>query len=308
MKDHQDYKNTIQLLVDDEITGQEREDLLSHIESCADCRQIWEEERALSRQIRDSRPQIQVPAALRERIEKEIADFSKRESNSYSIDSAKAYSKKSSTYSYWKPLAAAAVFCIVVGGMLSFSYWRRQDRAMRFVEAAIADHSKSADDALLDVSSDSPQVVSSWFSQRVSFPFRMPNAGIASDDRAKYKLVGGRLVDFGGEPAALLVFRVGNNRISLLVASDKLAKATGGKVSLSEGLTFHARDIDNLHIATWNNKGLTYALVSSLVMGNGSSCSRCHNASPSGMTPSKDMTSSLTARRAILESSWTFAQ
>lgn len=118
------------------------------------------------------------------------------------------------------------------------------------------------------------------FTQRVSFPFRMPNAGIAADDRTKSTLAGGRLVDFGGEPAALLEFRMVNNRISLLVFSDKLAAASGGRITHSDGLSFHAKDLGELHVATWDNKGLTYALISSVTIGSSHSCSACHKDSP----------------------------
>jgi anti-sigma factor RsiW len=119
-------------------------------------------------------------------------------------------------------------------------------------------------------------VVAAWFAQRVSFPFRIPNEGIASDDRAKYTLAGGRLVDFGGERAALLVFRLPHDRISLLVSSDRLAKATGGRIVRSGALSFHAKELSDLHVATWDNKGLTYALVSNVTVGDSHTCSACH--------------------------------
>jgi hypothetical protein len=115
----------------------------------------------------------------------------------------------------------------------------------------------------------------------------MPNAGIAADDRAKYTLAGGRLVKFGGEPAALVEFRMPNNRISLLVSSDKLASATGGKVTRSDGLSFHAEDVGEFHVATWDNKGLTYALISSIAMASSGSCSSCHRDSPAATAAMK---------------------
>jgi anti-sigma factor RsiW len=144
------------------------------------------------------------------------------------------------------------------------------------MDVAVADYHSSTEDSSLDVRSSSPQVVAAWFAQRVSFPFRIPNEGIASDDRAKYTLAGGRLVDFGGERAALLVFRLPRDRISLLVSPDRLAKATGGRIVRSGELTFHAKVLGDLHVTTWDNKGLTYALVSKVSMGNSQACSTCH--------------------------------
>jgi anti-sigma factor RsiW len=213
---------------------------------------------------------VEAPAALREKILSNIDNSTNR-----------------SVPSYWRPLAAAAMFLVAVGLVLSISYLRQESRAMSFVGTAIAEHRISGNDRSLDVESNSPEVVAAWFAQRVSFPFRVPNEGIAADDRAKYTLVGGRLVTFGGEPAALVEFRMQNNHISLLITSEKLATATGGTVTRSGGLRFHASDRGELHVATWNNKGLTYALISSVAMGSSRSCSSCHRDSPAATTTMK---------------------
>ena len=273
IKIHDDYGVMIQLLIDDELTGQEREDLISHINDCAGCQKVLEEAQAFSERVRSARPQVEAPAALREKILGNITNPSNR-----------------SVRAYWRPLAAAAMFLVAVGVVLSISYLRQESRAMSFVEAAIAEHRISSSDRSLDVESSSPEVVAAWFAQRVSFSFRMPNEGIATDDRAKYTLAGGRLVTFGGQPAALVEFRMQNNRITLLVTSDKLATATGGKVTLSGGLRFHASDLGELHVATWNNKDLTYALISAVAMGSSRSCSSCHRDSPAATTTMKSPT------------------
>jgi anti-sigma factor RsiW len=274
MNNHDDYSVMIQLMIDDELTGQEREDLVSHLNDCASCQEELQEAKALSAIVRGARPQVEAPAALREKILSHMSDPTNRSTSDPLVQ------KRSALRAYWRPLAAAAMFLVAIGVVLSLSYLRRESRAMSFVEAAIAEHRISGNGRSLEVESSSPEVVAAWFAQRVSFPFRMPNAGIAADDRAKYTLAGGRLVKFGGEPAALVEFRMPNNRISLLVSSDKLASATGGKVTRSDGLSFHAEDVGEFHVATWDNKGLSYALISSIAMASSRSCSSCHRDSP----------------------------
>ena len=281
IKNHDDYGVMIQLLIDDELTGQEREDLISHINDCARCQEELEEVQAFSARVRSARPQVEAPAALRETILSNMSNPINRSTSDALVQ------KRSAVRAYWRPLAAAAMFLIAIGVVLSLSYLRRESRAMGFVGAAIAEHRISSNDRSLDVESSSPEVVTAWFAQRVSFPFRMPNEGIAADDRAKYTLAGGRLVTFGGQPAALVEFRMQSNRITLLVTSDKLATATGGKVTRSGGLRFHASDQGELHVATWNNKGLTYALISAVAMGSSRSCSSCHRESPAATTTMK---------------------
>ncbi len=179
-------------------------------------------------------------------------------------------------------LALAAMLFLVVGGLLLVPRLRVESNANSFVATAIDSHRALSDAALqLDVQSESPSVVSAWFSQRVSFPFRMPNAGIAANDLAKYKLRGGRLVTFGGERAAVLVFRLSQDLVTVLIAPDRHARAIGGNVTYSDGIKFHALDRDRMHVVTWENKNLTYALTSNITGSTAHACSTCHEgASP----------------------------
>jgi anti-sigma factor RsiW len=166
---------------------------------------------------------------------------------------------------------------LLVGGLLTGSRLRVESNADRFIATAIDSHRSLSDAALqLDVQSDSPGAVSAWFSQRVSFPFRMPNAGIAANDLAKYKLRGGRLVTFGGERAALLVFQLSQELVTVLITPDRQARAIGGHVTYSDGIQFHAMDRDRLHVVTWENKNLTYALTSNTTGSAARPCSTCH--------------------------------
>ena len=266
--------------MDNELSDREREDLLEHLEGCVDCQQALKDTEAVSIRVRQARPRIVASAALRQRVLKELNTPANNIISIAGAATARTAMTRLSSLLHWKPLAvAAAILAIAVGASLSIPVLQRAYRAKRFIDAAVADYRSSADDSSLDVRSSSPDVVAAWFAQRVSFPFRIPNEGIASDDRAQYTLAGGRLVDFGGERAALLVFRLPHDRISLLVSSDRLAKATGGQIVRSGELSFHAKELGDLHVATWDNKGLTYALVSKVIMGNGQSCSTCHRAS-----------------------------
>jgi anti-sigma factor RsiW len=179
-------------------------------------------------------------------------------------------------------LAIAAVLFFAVGGLIFVTRMRVESNANSFIAAAIDSHKALADSAMqLDVQSESPSVVSAWFSQRVSFPFRMPNAGVAADAFAKYKLRGGRLVTFGGERAAVLVFRLSQDLVTVLIAPDKHARAVGGNITYSDGIRFHAMNRDRMHVVTWENKNLTYALTSNVGGSSARACSACHEGAPS---------------------------
>jgi anti-sigma factor RsiW len=276
MSDCADGSSQIQLYLDNELTGSDMEELLAHLEYCASCRSAMEEAETFSRRLAQARPFAVAPAALRERIANLAAthaalkpEMPLHESNVPVMSSH----KKTIRYA----LALAAMLFLVVGGLLLVPRLRVESNANSFVAFAIDSHRALSDAALqLDVQSESPSVVSAWFSQRVSFPFRMPDAGIAANNLAKYKLRGGRLVTFGGERAAVLVFQVSQDLVTVLIAPDRHARAFGGNVTDSDGIKFHALDRGRMHVVTWENKNLTYALTSSMTGSTAHACSTCH--------------------------------
>ena len=276
-----DHSSQIQLYLDNELTGSDAEEFLAHLNHCERCRHEMEEAEAFSRRLLEARPFAAAPAALRERIENLVEAQAALEPEMPLHPSkvlVMSTRKKALRYS----LAIAAMFFLVVGGLVLASRVRVESNAESFVATAIDSHQALSDAALqLDVQSESPSVVSAWFSQRVSFPFRMPNAGIAADDMAKYKLCGGRLVMFGGERAAVLVFRLSQNLVTVLITPDRHARAIGGNVTYSDGIRFHASNRDRMHVVTWENKNLTYALISNSSGSSARACSTCHEgASP----------------------------
>jgi hypothetical protein len=104
MKNHTDYNVVIQLFIDDELKGQEREDLVSHLKDCASCQEELEEAKAFSARVRGARLQVEAPPALRV------------------------------VRPHWRSLAAAAMLLIAAAGVLSISYLRREVRAESFVD------------------------------------------------------------------------------------------------------------------------------------------------------------------------------
>src|SRR5215469_10466398 len=191
MADCAEYSAMIQLYIDDELTRSEQQELLSHLETCASCRQEMEELKALSSRIRRARPLTSAPAALRERILKQAEQEKKKvpdDDQCMVLPINNSVDKQLRRKVLWLPAAVVAMLCVVAGAFL-FSHLRRQANASSFVDTAVVAHRSLTDASMpLDVQSDSPKVVAAWFASRVPFPFRMPNAGIASEDLAKYKL------------------------------------------------------------------------------------------------------------------------
>jgi anti-sigma factor RsiW len=285
-----DYKIMIQLYVDEELTGSDLQDLLSHMETCGNCRREMEELKAFSTQIREARPSFAAPASLRERILAQAANQQEQKKKApEETGTLRQFKKPTATLTpqnrSWLPAAIAAMLCLAAGITFSILHSRARANAMSFVDTAIVAHRGITDASMsLDVRSNSPKVVSDWFTNKVPFSFRMPNAGIASEDTANYQLTGGRLLTFGGERAALVAFQMHGDMISILISSEKNANAMGGKITYSNGIRFHSDDRDNFHVVTWENKHLVYALIFPNKLVNQHSCSTCHQSSAQART------------------------
>ena len=260
----------IQLYVDGELAKDEREYLFSHLENCAECQQFLEEAEAFSLRIRAARPSSSAPESLRSAV------MSKMQETRGPARPTVVPIKSPRTIRLWPLTAVAAALAVFAVGLFAFHSHQQNDKDP-MIQAAVMAHQQLQQNAIpLDVASDSPQVVSSWFANRVSFPFRMANQGMAADDRAKYKLTGGRLLTVGADRTALLSFSMAHDVVSLLVGPGHLSTASGGAVVQSDGIDFHSHDQDSLHVVTWNNRGLSYVLTSTRPMENTRKCSACH--------------------------------
>lgn len=265
-----EYCARIQLYVDGELAKEESEDLFFHLENCAECRQFLEEAEAYSSRIRAARPSITAPDSLR------TAVLSKMQEARSAAGPTLVPLKVPKAARFW-PLTAVAAALVVVAISLFVLHGHRRGNADPMIQAAVLAHRQLEQNAVpLDVASDSPQIVSSWFASRVLFPFRMANAGMAAEDRAKYKLTGGRLLTVGSHRVAFLSFSLPNEVVSMLVGPGHLSTASGGTVVHSDGITFHSQDQGSLRVVTWNNQGLSYVLTSTKSISNIRKCSTCH--------------------------------
>ena len=153
----------------------------------------------------------------------------------------------------------------------------RQVRAASYVETAVATHRSYLDgNRFLGLRSSSPELVTAWFTDKVPFHFRLPNARSAPNDATSYRLTGASLVNYRGNPVALVTYEKESEKISLLVASSNSAPVAGGDEVRFGDLTFHYRTDDGFKVITWSNHGLSYALVSNVSGSARDSCLVCH--------------------------------
>lgn len=283
MKRCTEYEVNIQLYVDGELTGEERDEFLSHVRNCTSCREAVEEAETFSQRIRAARPAVAASDSLRTAVLRQIEQAEAVRSGPRLVPRP-----------LWSLTAAAAILILVAGSFL-VSRRRQENQAETIIQAAVVAHQELERHALpLDITSDSPQEVSSWFQSRVSFPFRMADSGIASDATAKYKLTGGRLLMVNNEPVALVAFSLPHELVTLVVCPEHLMKAFGGTIINSGGVILHSHDQGPQHLVTWNERGLGYVLTSTArSMSNSRQCSSCHSEDSADKTPRTDLQNSM---------------
>jgi|SRR5580692_3724195 anti-sigma factor RsiW len=265
--------------LDDRLQGQELYDFRAHLQVCPNCRVGVETERALSQVLHRSRPLYSAPPGLRARVavtvEQHTASIGARENfyerllrilGSAFADPARRVARLRLSAA---TLAVAALVLAFVPSAV------RQVRAANYVETAVTTHRSYLDGNLaLGIRSDSPEQVTSWFTGKVPFQFRLPQSTPGSVPT--YQLAGAGLVSYRGSPAALVIYAKQTERISLLVASSQSAAVAGGEEVRSGALMFHYRTDQGFKVVTWSNHGLSYALVSSVSGSARESCMVCH--------------------------------
>jgi mycothiol system anti-sigma-R factor len=271
-----EFRVEVPLYLDGELTGSSEQEFLAHLGSCAICSQELESAKEFRLLLQSGRSDEAAPRALRERIERLVHASPDANARVQPLRGPGVRLLRFPMTPLQLGMSIAAGVLVCVGGLLVFKA-RDHAQSSRFVDAAVAERRGLLDGGMqLDVKSNSSQDVAAWFTPRVPFQFRMPDSGIAAENRAKYQLAGGRLVTFDGERAALLVFQMPSSLISVLIASDHRAHAMGGSVFKSNDILFHTTDRDQTHSVTWDTKGLTYALVSDRAVANEGQCGSCH--------------------------------
>jgi anti-sigma factor (TIGR02949 family) len=276
-----DFAASVMRYVAHELQGQELDDFRSHLNSCTNCQAHAESEKALSQLLHRSRPLYSAPAQLRARVmAADVERSSSPDSPSRLQQSAfqavigrlSSIGQRLPSVRVLAPALLAIALCLVFVPNVV-----RNVRAESYVEAAVAEHRGYLDRRLpIGFQSDSPELVTAWFAGKVPFDFRLPAAESGPDAKPAYRLTGASVVNYKGSPAALIIYETQNDKISLLVDSSKSAVVAGGDEVRFGKLTFHYYNDADFRVITWNNHGLSYALVSSVSGPARTSCLVCH--------------------------------
>jgi anti-sigma factor RsiW len=274
---------SIDLYLDGELRGDELEAFNRHLEECSSCRKELAERRRFIEQVRAARPLYTPSAKFRAEMAALLAapapiSRSEREPRDARVIVRKRHTPVWLLWLGSRPMPAILACALAIAGISIL--WRvsqRDVRANAFVTMAAETHRQElAGNLPLEIKSDSPVEISSWFSGKVPFQFRLPVSQGTDGQPQKYELTGGRLVNFRGTRAAYIAYRMQSQTISLVVTSASTSVAFGGEETVSKGLAFHTHRKGELRVVTWSVHNLTYALVSGVNVPARQSCSVCH--------------------------------
>ena len=268
MNNCEDICKRLNLYLDNELQGEERGAVETHLQECAACAAIFERELSFINAIRESGPLHVASAELRARVQ-ETLKGSKREVVKPRFGSR-------------RQLAMAIAAALIVMLVLPVVIWQATRRSKQpgpssFALMAADTHLRHARGRLpLEIETTAPQRISDWFANKVNFSVKLPNYQESSGQEKLYTLEGARLVGYKDDYAAYVAYRMKERPISLVITSDSVVKPSGGEEIVARGLTFHYNAIHGLKVITWSDRGLTYALVSDLEERGQQSCIVCH--------------------------------
>jgi mycothiol system anti-sigma-R factor len=275
----EEHSNKVLLYLDDELRGQELENFRAHLSDCVACRKQLQEEQEFSDLLHRSRPLYTAPYELRARVVAQHISLSGQTPDRLPgrlLQFVKQPLRNTKFAVYpWRALAGIAL--VLALGMIFIPTIVSNARAATYIDTALTTHRSYLDGRLpLEIETNSPEAVTTWFAGKVPFDFRLPTSQSFPSDQPVYRLIGARLVNFKGSYAALVTYAMKNEHISLLIASSTSAPASGGEEIRSGALTFHYQTKAGFNVITWSTHGLTYAQVSSLHTSAHQSCLVCH--------------------------------
>jgi hypothetical protein len=192
---------------------------------------------------------------------------------------------RSSPYSWrlvlqWKVFVPALALLLVVGIVATRSPSSQTPLSgSKFAEFAVSAHRQHAQGHLaLDVRSDSPQVLNDWVQSKAQFSLALPASPAIPGEQPPYSMEGARLMRVGGRSAAYVAYRMQSGLVSLIVAPDSVAVASGGVEVDFAKVNFHYATVEGYKAVTWSVHGLTYALISQEGNRTQRSCMVCHSA------------------------------
>lgn len=185
-------------------------------------------------------------------------------------------------HAWTRSIAVAAAVVLVAAGVVVRMVVR--ERAMepvivvattsiRSIAALAADEhvARLRRTAPLEIETSDARVLARWAQARVPFGVVLP-----AFDNPSLEAVGARITRVGTAPALSAAYRLDGQPVTLLVTGSALDSAESASGESFRGLRFHLGYDRGFRTITWEDKGLSYVLVSAIGDDGRQACSICH--------------------------------
>jgi anti-sigma factor RsiW len=223
------WLDQLEAFLDGELAAEETRAVERHLRECGSCSADAFGRVRLKRAVHVAGRRFSPPAALRKRIEKQMAP-----------------ARRASRQRWWIPALAGTAAAAIVAAVLLVG--PRSEAG--FQEVADLHTTALASSSPVDVASSDRHTVKPWFQGRLPFAFNLPElAG------SEFKLLGGRAAFVRQQPAAHLLFQARKHFLSVFILRDVPdAQAAFGGDSAQSRWSFQT--------ATWAQNGLRYVVIS----------------------------------------------
>lgn len=217
-------------LTDAELAVGEMQPVMEHLRGCPECTTHALEQALLKKSVAAAGRRYALPEGMQERL----ANVARLRVERPAVE-RKSVSVWGRAWAGW---AVAAMLLAGAGGLGWMQNIAAREQVAQAESAALVAEVSDTHIAAL-AGNQAPEVVSSdrhtvkpWFQGKLPFTFNLPE-GLPEDTR----LEGADLVYLRGQPAAQLLYRVGQHRVSVFVQAQKAAASA--QVAMLEHAGFH---------------------------------------------------------------------
>jgi anti-sigma factor RsiW len=234
-------------MLDNELSSQERNATIAHVNQCAECARDYERLQALQRRLLAARARVQMPRSLPYRVRARIALEGGEEAAGTPTPVTRFFARA-------RPyLRQAAVLLLACGISASTALWwgrMANDREL-IVRDVVSAHVRGLlQDNSVQVASLDTHTVKPWFAGRLDF------TPVVKDLTAEgFRLVGGRLDYVGGQRVAVLVYARHKHQISVFIWPSM--RETSPTMVAPNGF----------NLVSWSRSGMTFWAISDLGQG-----------------------------------------
>ena len=227
----------IDTYLDGEFGDQDRVEFEAHLTGCTSCREKVREQVVWKKAIRAAAPREQASAALRNRIQRSLANATR---------------DGSSERARWRRFLARALPIAAAAGLVGTLTVSRLHWSPIALDV-VAKHKRNLP---LEVSGPADKL-KTWYSDKLEFPVRPPRLEGAS-------LRGGRLANVGQQQAAYLLYDASGNKVSVFIfdAGD-MRFETNRRMMVNDREVFVDED-RGYNVAMFRQQGVGYAIASDM--------------------------------------------